>query len=116
MRDVIFSYFIENAIYDMVDLDIQLEEYGIPCIIAQETYMTDQERLAAFEKMLQNVKYRYADSAIKMEKLNAEGKEKSVTYKQLITDKLTMQKILYMYESYGIEQVAQKKYINVNYR
>ncbi|MBQ2406679.1 MAG: hypothetical protein II312_08445 [Lachnospiraceae bacterium] len=52
--------------------------------------MTDQERLAAFEKMLQNVKYRYADSAIKMEKLNAEGKEKSVTYKQLITDKLTM--------------------------
>lgn len=34
MRDVIFSYFIENKIYDMVDLDIQLEEYGIPCIIA----------------------------------------------------------------------------------
>ena len=34
MRDVIFSYFIENEIYDMVDLDIQLEEYGIPCIIA----------------------------------------------------------------------------------
>lgn len=33
MRDVIFSYFIENEIYDMVDLDIQLEEYGIPCII-----------------------------------------------------------------------------------
>lgn len=34
MRDVIFSYFIENEIYDMIDLDIQLEEYGIPCIIA----------------------------------------------------------------------------------
>lgn len=33
MRDVIFSYFIENQIYDMIDLDIQLEEYGIPCII-----------------------------------------------------------------------------------
>lgn len=33
MRDVIFSYFIEKEIYDMVDLDIQLEEYGIPCII-----------------------------------------------------------------------------------
>lgn len=33
MRDVIFSYFIENEIYDMVDIDIQLEEYGIPCII-----------------------------------------------------------------------------------
>ena len=31
--DIIFSYFIENEIYDMVELDIQLEEYGLPCII-----------------------------------------------------------------------------------
>ena len=31
--DIIFSYFIENEIYDMIDLDIQLEAYGIPCII-----------------------------------------------------------------------------------
>lgn len=33
MRDVIFSYFIEHEIYDMVDIDIQLEEYGLPCVI-----------------------------------------------------------------------------------
>ena len=32
--DIIFSYFIENEIYDMVNLDIQLEEYGLPCIIS----------------------------------------------------------------------------------
>ena len=32
--DIIFSYFIENKIYDMIELDIQLEEHGIPCIIA----------------------------------------------------------------------------------
>lgn len=32
--DIIFSYFIENEIYDMVELDIQLEEHGLPCIIA----------------------------------------------------------------------------------
>lgn len=32
--DIIFSYFIENNIYDMVELDIQLEEHGLPCIIA----------------------------------------------------------------------------------
>ena len=31
--DVIFSYFIENGIYDMIELDIQLEEYGQPCLI-----------------------------------------------------------------------------------
>ena len=36
--DIIFSYFIENEIYDMIELDIQLEEHGLPCIISQ-TFM-----------------------------------------------------------------------------
>ncbi len=31
--DIIFSYFIEHGIYDMIELDIQLEEHGLPCII-----------------------------------------------------------------------------------
>ncbi len=31
--DVIFSYFIEHEIYDMIELDIQLEEHGLKCII-----------------------------------------------------------------------------------
>ncbi len=32
--DIIFSYFIENEIYDMIELDIQLEEHGLPCMIS----------------------------------------------------------------------------------
>ena len=32
--DIIFSYFIEHEIYDMIELDIQLEEHGLPCIIS----------------------------------------------------------------------------------
>ena len=32
--DVIFSYFIEKGIYDMIELDIQLEEHGEKCIIS----------------------------------------------------------------------------------
>ncbi|MCR5809954.1 MAG: macro domain-containing protein [Lachnospiraceae bacterium] len=32
--DIIFSYFIENEIYDMIELDIQLEEHGLNCIIS----------------------------------------------------------------------------------
>jgi len=32
--DIIFSYFIENGIYDMIELDIQLEEHGQSCIIS----------------------------------------------------------------------------------
>lgn len=31
--DIIFSYFIKNELCDMIDLDIQLEEHGLPCII-----------------------------------------------------------------------------------
>lgn len=33
-QDIIFSYFIENGIYDMIELDIQLEEHGLDPIIA----------------------------------------------------------------------------------
>ena len=33
LTDIIFAYFIENQIYDMIELDIQLEEHGLPCII-----------------------------------------------------------------------------------
>ena len=32
--DIIFSYFIEHEIYDMIELDIQLEEHGQPCLIS----------------------------------------------------------------------------------
>lgn len=32
-RDVIFSFFIEQGIYDMLDIDIALENYGLPCFI-----------------------------------------------------------------------------------
>lgn len=64
--------------------------------------MMEQERLEAFEQMYQNVKERYADTCQKMETLKAEGKVKSVTYKQLMADKLTLQKMLAMYAIYGL--------------
>ncbi len=31
--DIIFSFFIENELYDMIELDIKLEEHGLPCLI-----------------------------------------------------------------------------------
>ena len=31
--DVIFSFFIERGIYDMIDIDIALGEHGLPCFI-----------------------------------------------------------------------------------
>lgn len=33
IQDVIFSYFIEKEIFDILEIDIMLEEYGLPCII-----------------------------------------------------------------------------------
>lgn len=32
-RDVIFSYFIEKEVYDMIEIDIALEEHGTECFI-----------------------------------------------------------------------------------
>lgn len=32
-RDIIFSYFIEHEMYDMIEIDIVLEEFGLPCFI-----------------------------------------------------------------------------------
>lgn len=32
-RDVIFSYFIEAGVYDMIEIDIALEEHGVECFI-----------------------------------------------------------------------------------
>ena len=31
--DVIFSFFIEQGYYDMIEISIRLEEYGLPCVV-----------------------------------------------------------------------------------
>ena len=33
MRDIIFSFFIEREVFDMIEIDIALEEHGLPCFI-----------------------------------------------------------------------------------
>lgn len=32
-RDIIFSFFIEHQVFDMIEIDIALEEHGLPCFI-----------------------------------------------------------------------------------
>ena len=32
-RDVIFSFFIENEVFDMIEIDIALENHGLPCFV-----------------------------------------------------------------------------------
>ena len=55
-----------------------------------------------FEKMLSSVLSEYEDVLGKMEKLKAENKVKTVTYKQLMATKLTLQNMISRYEIYGL--------------
>lgn len=60
------------------------------------------QRQEQFEKMLQAIQTEYETTVSKMEKLKAEGKTKTTTYKQLIGDKLRLQNMLSMYGIYGL--------------
>lgn len=60
------------------------------------------EREEKFEKMLQAIQTEYKDTVNKMEKLKAENKTKTVTYRQLMGTKVTLQNMLSRYEIYGL--------------
>ena len=62
----------------------------------------DENRLKAFEDMLAAILKQYDDTAEKMMELKAEGKEKTVTYRQLFASKLQLQAMLSYYRTYGL--------------
>ena len=35
LTDIIFTFFIEHKYYDVMEIDIQLEEHGLPCIFSE---------------------------------------------------------------------------------
>ena len=47
-----------------------------------------------FEAMLQSVQREYETTLQKMEKLKGEGKEKTATYRQLWSNKMTLRELL----------------------
>lgn len=62
----------------------------------------DEKRLESFENMLKAILSQYDSTVEKMAKLKAEGKEKTVTYRQLFANKLQLQAILSYYRTYGL--------------
>lgn len=62
----------------------------------------DEKRLEAFEDMLKTILSQYDSTVEKMAKLKAEGKEKTVTYRQLFANKLQLQAMLSYYQTYGL--------------
>lgn len=63
-----------------------------------------QTRLEAFEAMLAAVMQEYRQTAEKMAALKAQGKEKSVTFRQLMARKLELTNMLAMYRAYGLAE------------
>ena len=62
----------------------------------------DEQRLKAFEDMLTATLSQYNSTVEKMAKLKADGKEKTVTYRQLFASKLQLQAMLSYYRIYGL--------------
>ena len=62
----------------------------------------DEKRLKAFEDMLTATLSQYNSTVEKMAKLKVEGKEKTVTYRQLFANKLQLQAMLSYYRTYGL--------------
>lgn len=62
----------------------------------------NENRLEAFEKMLDAVQKNYKSVDDKMKQIKAEGKEKTATYRQLMGNKMQYQNMLSLYEIYGL--------------
>ena len=68
----------------------------------------NEDRLNAFEKMFSDILAQYDSVTEKLASLKAEGKEKTVTYRQLFTNKLQYQTILSYYRTYGLLDTEKK--------
>lgn len=66
--------------------------------------MTDQEKLAAYESMRAEVERRYAELLSTLERLKAEGRTKTVTYRENLGWKQYYRAILELYQKYGLSQ------------
>jgi len=64
--------------------------------------MTEQERLAAFERMYAGVLAEQGEVLKRLDALRAAGNQKGATYKQLLARKLTLQNLIGRFEIYGI--------------
>lgn len=64
--------------------------------------MTDQERLAAYDRVYADLLKERDKVLSDMDRLREAGKQKGATYQQLLAQKLTLQNLLGRFEVYGI--------------
>ena len=65
--------------------------------------MSDLERLAAYDRMYDDLLKERDKVLSDMEKLRAAGRNKGATYQQLLAQKLTLQNLIGRFEIYGIK-------------
>ncbi|MBQ5333857.1 MAG: hypothetical protein J6K92_11485 [Oscillospiraceae bacterium] len=63
-----------------------------------------KSRLEAFEEMLSEVLQKYSETSEKLEKLKAEGKTKTASFRELLGEKLTCRYMISLYEKHGLIQ------------
>lgn len=80
----------------------ELNEITASTALEKQDSQRLQERLDAFERMLQAIQKEYDDTQKKMEELKAKGRVKSVTYQQLLGRKMMYQNMISMYELYNL--------------
>ena len=66
--------------------------------------MTDLERLAAYDRMYVDLLREREQVLSNMERLRAAGKNRGVTYQQLLAQKLTVQNLIGRFDIYGIRE------------
>ena len=66
--------------------------------------MSDLERLAAFDRMYADLLKERDKVLANLDRLRAAGKNKGVTYQQLLAQKLTVQNLIGRFEIYGIKE------------
>lgn len=64
--------------------------------------MTDQERLAAYDRMYDDLLREREGVLTKLETLRSAGKQRGAAFQQLLAQKLTLQNLIGRFETYGI--------------
>ena len=62
----------------------------------------DRDRLRAFENMLEEIRVQADAQQKEMDRLRAEGKEKTATYRQYCGNRLLYRMMLEKYRQYGL--------------
>ena len=66
--------------------------------------MTDQERLAAYDRMYADLLAERDKVATDMDKLRSAGRNRGASFQQLLAQKLTVQNLIGRFEIYGIKE------------